>query len=58
MSNNYSNLSNIVSNNFESVISNFENVFSGAIVNTIQDLSNNNINAEICYELLFPPQNS
>ena len=55
MSNNYSNLSNIVSNNFESVISNFENVFSGAIENTIQDLSNNNINAEICYEFLFPP---
>ena len=32
-----------------------ENVFSGAIENTIQDLSNNNINAEICYEFLFPP---
>ena len=57
ISNNYSNLSNIVSNNFESVISNFENVFSGAIENTIQDLSNNNINAEICYEFLFPPHN-
>ena len=54
LSNNYSTFSNIVSNNFESVISNFENVFSGAIENTIQDLSNNNINAEICYEFLFP----
>ena len=58
LSNNYSTLSNIVSNNFESVISNFENVFSGAIENTIQDLSNNNINAELCYELIFPTSNS
>ena len=54
-SNNLSTFSNIVSNNIESVINNFENAFTGAIENTIQDLSDNNINAELCYELFFPP---
>jgi hypothetical protein len=50
-------VTNIFSQNLNSALNNLETAVTDAIENTLQDLSNNNINAEVGLQMFFPTSN-